>query len=136
MQSQLGMYALVIDDDRDQYELTKAVLALDGYKVLTADNAVEGLKLYERYHPFIIISDFSMPDMDGADLIERLNRDYATKIPVIIVSAYTPEYVQQKMHDGYQPEAIMAKPVDFDQLLHTVYHYYQTYCPPTSCCAA
>lgn len=127
MQSQIGIYALVIDDDPEQYELTKTILALDGYKVLTADNAREGLKLYECHQPFIIISDFSMPDMDGADLVERLKKDYVSAIPVVLVSAHTPDYIRQRLPRGYQPAAIFAKPVDFDQLLHTVQHYYQHY---------
>ena len=136
MELQREAFALVIDDERDQYELTKAMLRLDGYPVVTADNAVEGLRMCELYHPFIIISDFSMPDMDGAELLERLRHGCGAETPVIILSAYAPDYVKQKMHPGFTPEAILPKPVDFDLLLTTVNQHYQRYARETTCCAA
>jgi CheY-like chemotaxis protein len=136
MELQRNVFALVIDDERDQSELTKAMLRLDGYPVITADSALEGLRLCERYHPFIIITDFSMPEMDGAELLERLRNDYASDVPVIIISAYSPEYVRQKLHTSYLPEAILPKPVDFDLLLNTVSRHYQNYCHHQAVCAA
>ena len=125
MEPQRNVFALVIDDDHDQYEIIKAVLSLEGYSVLTADNAEDALKLYSRYRPFVVITDFSMPDVDGAELIELLRSDGAKDIPVVIVSAYSPDYVQEKMHPGYEPDAILPKPLDFDLLLRRVRNYHQ-----------
>lgn len=136
MELQREAFVLVIDDERDQYELTKAMLRLDGYPVVTADNATDGLRLSELYHPFIIISDFSMPDMDGAELLERLRQGSAAHTPVIILSAYAPDYVQRKMHPGFLPEIILPKPVDFDLLLNTVNLHYQFYAQENTYCAA
>jgi two-component system alkaline phosphatase synthesis response regulator PhoP len=136
MDHQREAFALVIDDERDQYELTKAMLRLDGYLVVTADNALEGLRLSELYHPFVIISDFSMPDMDGAELLERLKHGGAGNIPVIILSAFAPEYVKQNLRTNYWPEAILPKPVDFDLLLNAVNRHYQQYRRQHRCAAA
>ena len=125
MKKQRNVFALVIDDDHDQAELIKEVLAIEGYYVLTTDNAEEGLKLSERYHPFVIITDFGMPDMDGAELVERLRENGTSDIPVVLVTAYPPEYVEQRLDYNYLPDLIISKPVDFDLLLKVVRDYYQ-----------
>ena len=69
---QWNVFAVVIDDDQDQTELIKEVLAPEGYCVLTADNAKGGLRLSQDYHPFVIITDFGIPGLNGAGLVERL----------------------------------------------------------------
>src|SRR5262249_37505011 len=125
MKKQLNVFALVIDDDQDQAELIKEVLAPEGYYVLTADNAEEGLRLSDLYHPFIIITDFGMPDMDGAELVERLRANGTSDIPVVLVTAYPSEYVEQRLGFNYLPDLIMSKPVDFDMLVETVRDFFQ-----------
>lgn len=125
MKKQRNVFALVIDDDQDQAELIKEVLAPEGYYVLTADNGEEGLRLSDLYHPFIIITDFGMPDMDGAELVERLRANGTSDIPVVLVTAYPSDYVEQRLGYNYLPDLIMSKPVDFDLLVETVRDYYQ-----------
>jgi two-component system, OmpR family, KDP operon response regulator KdpE len=125
MKKQRNVFAVVIDDDQDQAELIKEVLAPEGYCVLTADNAEEGLRLSQSYQPFIIITDFGMPDMDGAELVERLKENGVSDIPVVLVTAYPPEYVEERLDFKQLPNLIMSKPVDFDLLVETVRGYYQ-----------
>src|SRR5262249_6670782 len=125
MKKQRNVFALVIDDDQDQAELIKEVLAPEGYYVLTADNAAEGLRLSDLYHPFIIITDFGMPDMDGAELVERLRANGTSDIPVVLVTAYPSDYVEQRLDYDHLPDLIISKPVDFDLLLEIVRDYYQ-----------
>lgn len=124
---------MVIDDDQDQAELIKEVLAPEGYCVMTADNAEEGLRLSQHYHPFVIITDFGMPDMDGAELVERLKAPGTTDIPIVLVTAYPPEYVEERLDFNYFPDLIMSKPVDFDLLVETVRDYYQHGYQPDLC---
>jgi two-component system KDP operon response regulator KdpE len=133
MKQQRNDFALVIDDDHDQAELIKEVLAPEGYSVLTADNAEEGLKLSNTYHPFVIITDFGMPDMDGAELVEHLRANGTSDIPVVMVTAYPTDYVEEKLDFNYLPDLIMSKPVDFDLLVETVRDYYQNGYQPQFC---
>jgi len=125
MKKQRNVFAVVIDDDQDQAELIKEVLAPEGYCVMMADNAEAGLRLSQLYHPFVIITDFGMPDMDGAELVERLKMNGASDIPVVLVTAYPPEYVEERLGFRRLPDLIMSKPVDFDLLVETVRGYYQ-----------
>jgi CheY-like chemotaxis protein len=133
MKKQLNVFALVIDDDHDQAELIKEVITPEGYYVLTTDNAEEGLRLSERYHPFVIITDFGMPGMDGAEMIENLRANGTLDIPVVLVSAYPPEYVEQKLDYKHLPDLILSKPVDFDLLLKIVRDYFQNGYQPDQC---
>ena len=133
MKKQRNVFAVVIDDDQDQAELIKEVLAPEGYCVLIADNAEEGLKLSQDYHPFVIITDFGMPDMDGAELVERLRVNGTSDIPVVLVTAYPPEYVEERLDFNHFPGLIMSKPVDFDLLVETVRDYYQNGYHPELC---
>jgi two-component system, OmpR family, KDP operon response regulator KdpE len=131
MKKQRNVFAVVIDDDQDQAELIKEVLAPEGYCVLTADNAEEGLRLSQDYHPFVIITDFGMPDMDGAELVGRLK--VKSDIPVVLVTAYPAEYVEERLDFNHFPDLIMSKPVDFDLLVETVRDYYQNGYQPELC---
>ncbi|MGE0127392.1 MAG: response regulator [Blastocatellales bacterium] len=133
MKQQRNVFALVIDDDQDQSDLIKEVLAPEGYRVLTTDNAEEGLRLSDIYHPFVIITDFGMPDMDGAELVEHLRTNGTSDIPVVLVTAYPPEYVEERLDFNYPPDLIMSKPVDFDLLLETVRDYFQNGYQPEFC---
>jgi CheY-like chemotaxis protein len=130
MKKQWNLFAVVIDDDQDQAELIKEVLAPEGYNVLVADNAEEGLRLSQHYHPFVIITDFGLPDMDGAELVERLKVNGASDIPIVLVTAYPPEYVEERLDFNHFPDLIMSKPVDFDLLVEAVRDYYQNGCEP------
>src|SRR5512145_1384927 len=125
MKKQRNLFAVVIDDDQDQAELIKEVLAPEGYCVMIADNAEEGMRLSQHYHPFVIITDFGLPDMDGAELVERLKVDGASDIPIVLVTAYPPEYVEERVDFNHFPDLIMSKPVDFDLLVEVVRNYYQ-----------
>jgi CheY-like chemotaxis protein len=119
---------LVIDNNRDNCELTALILRDEGYSVKTADTAGEGLLVYHRYHPFIIITDFGMPDMNGGQLIQNLRED-GEKVPIIIVSAYSKQDIEQLIHPQFPPHAILQKPVDFDLLLDIVMEHYHHQSP-------
>ena len=76
---------LIIDDD----EVVRASLAayLDdrGFQVLQAGNGLQGLEVFEREQPDVIICDLRMPQIDGLELIRRINV-INSEIPVIVVS--------------------------------------------------
>jgi CheY-like chemotaxis protein len=62
---------LVVDDDLSILTAWKRVLRLEGYRVLTANNAHEGLFAAHEEKPDLIITDSSMPIMDGTTAVQR-----------------------------------------------------------------
>src|SRR5690242_12498629 len=80
---------LVIDDEPDSLEVINMILSFYGAKVTVAANGQEGLEAIARERPRFIISDLSMPMVDGWGLIEEMKRNRAlSEIPVIALTAH------------------------------------------------
>jgi len=101
---------VVIDDSPMDSRLIRRLLqAKKPYRVFEANSAVEGLQIIRDRLPDLVVSDLTMPEMDGFALLEELKKDPITaKIPVIVVSAkdLTPE---DKSRLASQATSIWAK---------------------------
>ena len=82
-----GKIVLVVDDDVKTVELVKLYLTRDGYRVLTAYDGVEALRLARERHPDLIILDLMLPGIDGLQVCHTL-RDEAD-VPIIMLTAKT-----------------------------------------------
>jgi CheY-like chemotaxis protein len=109
---------LVVDDEFGTVEVLVAALEDEGYRVLTAANGRRALERIEENKPDLIVSDFMMPLMDGAALVQALhsNPEYRD-IPVIMMSA-APEAALRRRMDGY--EAFLRKPFRVPALLELI----------------
>lgn len=79
---------LVIEDDEDIRELEVFNLKQEGWKVLEAESAEDGVELLKKSLPDIILLDLMLPGMSGLDFCRQLKQssDYQS-IPIIMVSA-------------------------------------------------
>ena len=66
---------LLVDDEPDIIEIIKFNLEKKGYKIYTASDGVEAIKISEKIVPHLIIIDVMMPNMDGIETCEQLRRD-------------------------------------------------------------
>jgi threonine synthase len=80
---------VVIDDNPMDSRLIRRLLqAKKPYRVFEANSALEGLEIIRDRMPDLVVSDLTMPEMDGFALLEELKKNPLTaKIPVIVVSA-------------------------------------------------
>ena len=86
---------LVVDDEPDIIEILKFNLENEGYKVISALNGKEALKLADEHLPHLIILDLMMPVMDGIEACERLRMDKRFNNSVIMfLSARGEDYSQ------------------------------------------
>jgi serine phosphatase RsbU (regulator of sigma subunit) len=76
---------LIIDDDEVVRASLAAYLDDSGFQVLQAGNGLQGLEVFEREQPDVIICDLRMPQIDGLELIRRINV-INSEVPVIVVS--------------------------------------------------
>ena len=76
---------LVVEDERDIAIALEAYLLNQGYKVLLAQNGVEGLKAVKENEIHLAIVDVMMPKKDGIETLSEIRKD--KNIPVIILSA-------------------------------------------------
>ena len=86
---------LIVDDEPDIIELLKFNLENEGYKVISAENGKEALKLADKHLPHLIILDLMMPVMDGIETCEHLRMDKRFNNSVIMfLSARGEDYSQ------------------------------------------
>ncbi|GAC1606376.1 MAG: hypothetical protein NVS3B21_36190 [Acidimicrobiales bacterium] len=79
---------LVVDDDPVIQRLLAVNFEMEGYRVVTAGDGVEGLERVVDDRPDLILLDVMMPRMDGIAVVRKLKADPATAaIPVILLSA-------------------------------------------------
>jgi two-component system alkaline phosphatase synthesis response regulator PhoP len=82
-----GKRVLVVDDDVKTVELVKLYLNRDGYRVFTAYDGVEALRLAQEKHPDLIVLDLMLPGIDGIEVCRRLRSE--SDVPVIMLTAKT-----------------------------------------------
>src|SRR5689334_22291557 len=79
---------LVVNDEPDQLKLMTSLLNKAGYSVLPAADGLEGLAVALRERPDLVVSDVSMPRMNGMDFCRQMRADSALKsVPILLVSA-------------------------------------------------
>ena len=83
---------LVVDDERDIIELIKYNLEMEGFRVSSAYNGEDALRLAKREPPDLLILDLMLPGMDGLEVCQILKKEPQTNhIPVIMLTAKTGE---------------------------------------------
>lgn len=84
-----GTTVIVVDDVEANRVILGEIIDSMGCRAVLAENGVEALKLMEQRMPTLVLSDISMPEMDGFELCRILKRNAQTKeIPVIFISAF------------------------------------------------
>jgi signal transduction histidine kinase/DNA-binding response OmpR family regulator/HAMP domain-containing protein len=80
-------FVLVVDDNEDFTLAVRRLLEADGFKVEIANSGLQALEILEKSVPSIIFLDLVMPQMDGYDVIQRLQRNESWKnIPLVVLS--------------------------------------------------
>ena len=78
---------LIVEDSMVQAELLRRILVREGYRVTVAKDGAEGLAAAREEPPKVIISDITMPVMDGFEMCRAIRDDAALKnIPVILLT--------------------------------------------------
>ena len=109
---------LVIDDERLVRDLCSETLSSAGFRVLTAKDAQEGLRLVKGEPIGVILLDGMMPQMSGIEAL-RLLGEVAPEAPVIMITAYS---TQSRVIDSLRSGAydFLPKPFEAQDLLHSV----------------
>lgn len=116
-----GISIMVIEDEEDSLEFMKRLLEENGALVEPASSAVVALQILERTLPDIIVSDISMPGMDGYTFLRsvRALADERSRIPAIAVTAFTRKEDEEKAYEaGFT--AHLPKPVNPADLLRII----------------
>ena len=111
---------LIIEDDESLRSSLEEILTTEGFEVLTTSNGVNALEAIPLFNPDLIISDVSMPEMDGYQLLAELakNESWATT-PFIFLTAHSERNYQRKAME-LGADDFLIKPFSVDELLLTI----------------
>jgi excisionase family DNA binding protein len=119
---------LVIDDDETVCELFRDTLEGAGHSVMTAVDAMTGLRLAKDKDVNLVFLDLKMPIMDGAQVFKEI-RASKPNLPVTIVTGFTDsDLMANAMQSG--PFSVMKKPITPSDILTVVATYLHTSSPP------
>jgi DNA-binding response OmpR family regulator len=100
---------LVVDDEEDIRDLYEEEFKEEGYKVICAADGTDAIKIAEKEHIDLVVTDVKMPEGSGQTVALWFNT-FRSKIPVIIVTAF-PHYEDILMGEIKYAQAFFTKPV-------------------------
>lgn len=106
-----GLTVMVVDDEPMTQALLTKLLISAGYRVITADNGSQALKLCTTQMPDIIIADWLMPVMDGLELVRKIREKSNVLQPYILVLTNRNEDDSLVEAFGSGADDYLAKPI-------------------------
>lgn len=110
---------VLVDDDPDVLCTLQVMLELYGLRVATARSAAEALQVIPGTCPDLVVSDISMPDMDGAQLLARLRtseKKGGDRLPVVALSGDPPPPFSSQF------DLFLSKPIAPEELAGAIAH--------------
>jgi DNA-binding response OmpR family regulator len=112
---------ILIDDDADFVEATRAVLESVPYQVLVAHNGDEGLAKARETQPNLVILDMIMPVKDGFQILKELKSDPAlASVPVMLLTALSDGIISPNTGLVNEVADYIDKPIRPTELLQRV----------------
>ncbi|MCR5867140.1 MAG: response regulator [Aquincola tertiaricarbonis] len=106
---------LIVEDEFGNREVLQLLLEAEGFRTHAVSNGRAALDFLAGEVPAVILSDFMMPTMNGAELCAAVRRDPALcELPFVFMSATSESIVRQACRDY---DAFLVKPFDIDSLL-------------------
>lgn len=95
METNKGHVILLVDDEPDILEFLSYTIQKEGYKVFTATNGEEAVKMAQEISPSLILMDVMMPQMDGIEACQIIRKDLNLTQPIIaFLTARAEDYAQ------------------------------------------
>lgn len=113
----MSLKILIVEDNNDSRTLLHYLFTTRGFEVSTATDGMEGVYMARAEKPALIITDLTMPNMDGIEMIRQLRAEPETAdIPMVIYTAFgSAEITQSAAEVG--AARLFAKPFDLDALM-------------------
>ena len=108
---------LIVDDEPQLTRVLRTGLKTHGYDVRVAADGISGFELFSDWHPDLLLTDLSMPNMDGLELCWSVRA--ISRIPIIVLSARGEEKTKVEALDVGADDYV-TKPFGMDELLARV----------------
>ena len=101
---------LIVDDNANLAENIAEILQIDGHLTEVAFSAEEALARVPAMEPDVLVADYRLPGINGADFVKQF-RGTRTHVVAVVISAYTDDRTVKEARDS--GATFMPKPVDF-----------------------
>ena len=91
------MKVLIVEDDDAIRGMMEKTVQRAGYETLSAPDGAKGLNLFKEFQPELVLSDISMPVMNGLEMLEKIRNLDANSLFIIISTLDSPEYILQAL---------------------------------------
>jgi two-component system, OmpR family, KDP operon response regulator KdpE len=108
---------LVVDDEPQIGRVMRTGLTSNGYDVRVAADGEAALELFQDWHPDLVITDLSMPNLTGLELCRRLR--VLSEVPIVVLSVKNDEKIKVEALDAGADDYV-TKPFGMDELLARV----------------
>ncbi|MFA5292691.1 MAG: response regulator [Phycisphaerae bacterium] len=116
-----GKYVIMaIDDDEDFLAATRMVLEANGYIMVEAKTAEEGLKLYKKINPDLILVDLMMEEVDSGTNFAKEMKIIGNKSPVYLLSAAGDGMTNSIDYSQLGLAGVFQKPIKNERLLNVI----------------
>jgi two-component system CheB/CheR fusion protein len=114
------VHVLVVDDSRETVAALRDLLESEGARVTTALSGAEGLRIAREQNFDLVISDISMPEMDGYQFLQKLRAE--AKTPSVAAVALTGFGREEDVLDARRAgfDRHLTKPVHFEALIQVI----------------
>lgn len=112
--AELKPFALVVEDDPDHCVALAEALKSVGVRALGVKTGLDAVRLARDLTPDLIVVDYKLPDISGAELCRRLRQDPETEpVPILAVTG-APDAFRQ---EGCVADAVLSKPCRLDTFI-------------------
>ncbi len=80
-----GEHILIVDDEAHIVDLVRLYLERDGFRVDSASDGAQGLRLIEEVRPALVVLDLMLPEVDGLEICRRVRA--ASDVPIVMLTA-------------------------------------------------
>lgn len=113
-----GTKVLVVDDEREILLLLEQILTSEGLQVFTASDGQEGLDIYLKERPPLVVADAMMPKIHGFELCRRIKEESDNTAKVMILTAVYKKYKYKgKVQEEYNVDEYLDKPFQITEFL-------------------
>lgn len=111
-----GNRILIVDDSWDNLWVLQVFLADEGYQVEVANSGESALAQASAFSPDVMLLDFMMPRLDGAQVIQRIRQHpVLNALPILLMTAH--QAGNEAVAAAIGADDFIPKPIEFDKLL-------------------
>jgi two-component system chemotaxis response regulator CheY len=116
----MALTVLTVDDSRTMRDMLKHSLVAAGFRVLQAEDGIDGLEVLKTETPDVVVTDINMPRLDGFGFIEAVRRDTERRAMPVLVLTTEADAEKKKRAKDAGATGWIVKPFDPVKLVDAI----------------